>query len=78
VREKEILDQIIKCDLKGNIMWKWQYKWFLGFRDITNNTNERTAIISIEPYSAVGNNNPLIFQKYGAVGSIIFKLISQH
>ncbi|MDI3495086.1 MAG: hypothetical protein PWQ72_1213 [Pseudothermotoga sp.] len=73
VREKEILDQIIKCDSKGNIMWKWQYKWFLGFRDITNNTNERTAIISIEPYSAVGNNNPLIFQKYGAVGSIIFQ-----
>lgn len=73
VRENDVLEQLVKCDSEGNVLWEWQYKWFLGFRDITNNTNERTAIISIEPYSAVGNNNPLIFQKYGAVGSIVFQ-----
>jgi hypothetical protein len=36
-------------------------KWFLGFRDITNTTNERTMIASAIPVTAVGNNEPLIF-----------------
>jgi len=36
-------------------------KWFLGFRDITNNTNERTGIFSIIPCHGVGNNLPLLF-----------------
>lgn len=34
-------------------------KYLLGFRDITNATNERTAIASLIPHSAVGNNLPL-------------------
>lgn len=34
-------------------------KYLLGFRDITNATNERTAIASLIPHSAVGNNFPL-------------------
>lgn len=37
--------------------------WFLGFRDITNPTNERTLIMSFFPYSAVGNKLPLIFSE---------------
>lgn len=35
--------------------------WFLGFRNITNATNERSLIISFLPFSAVGNSMPLIF-----------------
>lgn len=35
-------------------------RWFLGFRDITNATNERTAIFTVIPHSAVGNNLPLL------------------
>jgi type I restriction-modification system DNA methylase subunit len=38
----------------------WKYKWFIGFRDITNTTNERTAIFCLFPQSAVGNNMPLM------------------
>ena len=34
--------------------------WFIGFRDITNTTNERTAIFGIVPRAAVGNKLPLI------------------
>lgn len=30
--------------------------WFCGFRDISSSTNERTAIISLFPFSAVGNS----------------------
>lgn len=34
-------------------------KWLIGFRDITNTTNERTAIFSVLPTAGVGNNAPL-------------------
>ncbi|HRQ40093.1 MAG TPA: N-6 DNA methylase [Chloroflexota bacterium] len=33
--------------------------WLIGFRDITNTTNERTAIFSLLPKTAVGNNAPM-------------------
>lgn len=35
--------------------------WVISFRDITNVTNERTSIFSVIPFSAVGNNLPLLF-----------------
>ena len=39
-------------------------EWLLAFRDITNPTNERTGIFTLIPYSAVGNNAPIIlFEK---------------
>ncbi|MGC8511061.1 MAG: Eco57I restriction-modification methylase domain-containing protein, partial [Acidimicrobiales bacterium] len=37
--------------------------WLLGFRDITNSTNERTMIACVLPVVAVGNNEPLIFSE---------------
>lgn len=38
-------------------------KWFLGFRDVTNNTNERTFIVSFIPRSAVGHKLPLLLSE---------------
>lgn len=35
----------------------------LGFRDITNATNERTTIASFMPFAAVGHTAPVIFAK---------------
>jgi len=35
-------------------------KWHIGFRDISNNTNERTMIVSIVPESAISNKLPII------------------
>ncbi|MGE0057710.1 MAG: N-6 DNA methylase [Dehalococcoidia bacterium] len=37
-----------------------QATWLLGFRDITNATNERTMIATALPLSAIGNNEPLL------------------
>jgi len=34
--------------------------WYIGFRDITNSTNERTLISSIIPFSGVGNTAPIL------------------
>jgi hypothetical protein len=41
-------------------------RWLLGFRDITNTTNERTAIFSVMPRVAVGHTCPLAFTKQPA------------
>ncbi len=35
-------------------------KWLLGFRDVTNATNERTAIFAAIPRTAVGHTMPLM------------------
>ena len=39
----------------------WGHPWLIGFRDITNTTNERTNITALLPRSAVGNQLPLLF-----------------
>lgn len=39
---------------------KWQRGWLLGFRDVTNATNERTAIFSLLPRVGVGHTMPLL------------------
>lgn len=36
-------------------------QWLIGWRDITNATNERTVIASVIPYVGVGNNMPIWF-----------------
>ncbi|HEX3251965.1 MAG TPA: N-6 DNA methylase [Pyrinomonadaceae bacterium] len=41
-------------------------KWFLGFRDITNATNERTAICSLLPRAAVGHTMPLMLFRHAS------------
>ena len=44
-----------------NLVERFSPKWFLGWRDITNSTNERTLIANVLPKVAVGNSCPLIF-----------------
>ncbi len=39
----------------------WEKGWLLGWRDITNATNERTVIASVMPVAGVGNQMPLMF-----------------
>jgi hypothetical protein len=39
----------------------WDRGWLLGFRDITNATNERTVISSVIPRTGVGHTLPLCF-----------------
>ena len=37
----------------------WSQDWLLGWRDITNPTNERTVIFAVLPPAAVGHTSPL-------------------
>jgi hypothetical protein len=43
---------------------EWQKGWLIGFRNVTNTTNERTAIFSLIPLSGVGNSIPLILPNF--------------
>ncbi len=40
--------------------------WLLGFRDITNSTNERTVVATLFPKSGVGNNLPIAYVRTGS------------
>jgi hypothetical protein len=49
-----------KAEVDNKLAGKWDKQWLLAFRDITNATNERTAIASLLPRIGVGNNAPVI------------------
>ncbi|MDB9440567.1 restriction endonuclease [Sphaerospermopsis kisseleviana CS-549] len=49
-----------KKEVENKLSGKWDKNWLLGFRDITNSTNERTAIFSLLPKVGIGNNAPVI------------------
>lgn len=64
--EAELLGQLLTVPLTDQLRRVWYVfharvpKWFLAFRDITNATNERTAIFTPIPWSGVGNKAPII------------------
>ncbi len=39
----------------------WNRRWLMGWRDITNATNERTVIAAAMPVAGIGNSLPLFF-----------------
>ncbi len=50
----------------------WPRGWLLGWRDITNATNERTVIASVLPRVGVGNNLPLMILDSAASPAAVF------
>lgn len=44
-----VKDRLVKKDKDGNVVWEWKHKWILGYRKISNATNERTFIASLFP-----------------------------
>jgi hypothetical protein len=50
---------------------KWHHDWLLGWRDITNTTNERTVTASVLPRVGVGNKIPLMLLDNSKVGKIL-------
>ncbi|WP_416673594.1 Eco57I restriction-modification methylase domain-containing protein [Egbenema bharatensis] len=45
---------------------EWQYKWLLGFKDITGTTSTFLGVFTIIPAVGVGHPFPLIFSSYPA------------
>lgn len=50
-------------------------RWLMGWRDITNATNERTVIASVVPRVGVGNNLPLMLFRPDAADSPLAALL---
>ncbi len=50
---------IAESEVEARLADRWAHSWFLGWRDITSATNERTVIASILPRVGVGNNLPI-------------------
>lgn len=55
VRAAEVEERLTKCDRNGQVIWRWERGWLMGWRDITNATNERTVIASVVPRVASGD-----------------------
>ena len=64
-------------------------RWLMGWRDITNATNERTVIASVVPRGGVGNNMPLMLfddratpnqhaALLGNLGSLTLDFVARH
>jgi len=55
-------DPLKHLQVAKDLQSRFSPKWLTGFRDITNATNERTAISSVFPASAVSNKLPLMLR----------------
>lgn len=78
VSQEEVDNRLVKIDSKGNITWEWAHKWLIGFRDITNATNERTFILAPIPDAVgVGNSATLLFVEGGTMpGALLLGMMS--
>ena len=47
------------AEVDARLAGRWDREWLLGWRDITNTTNERTVIAGLIPKCAVGHTCPL-------------------
>jgi hypothetical protein len=50
-------------EVEARLAGRWDRGWLLGWRDITNVTNERTVIAAVIPRVGVGNKVPLIIAR---------------
>ncbi len=48
-------------EVEARLAEKWNKNWLMGWRDVTNTTNERTVIAGVVPRVGVGHTFPLMF-----------------
>ena len=51
---------VAEAEVSG-VLANWKQAWLMGLRNVTRATDERTAIFSLLPLSAVGHSMPLLF-----------------
>ena len=52
---------VAESEVRRRVPAFWKHQWFVAFRNITNVTNERTAIFDIVPFTGIGHSAPLVF-----------------
>ncbi|MBW4637883.1 MAG: N-6 DNA methylase [Gloeocapsa sp. UFS-A4-WI-NPMV-4B04] len=75
-------------EIDNQLSNKWNKNWLLSFRDVTNAISERTAIFSLLPKVAIGNNAPVIFANINQPNliscllanfcSLVFDFVTRH
>ncbi|GLV49278.1 hypothetical protein TJA_23790 [Thermus sp. LT1-2-5] len=55
VSAKEVEERLEVRDRQGKVVWRWERSWLMGWRDITNATNERTMVASAYPRVGAGD-----------------------
>lgn len=78
VKKEDVDNHLVKTDNNGNIVWKWEHKWLIGFRDITSSITERTFLCSLIPDACgVGNTATLLYAERGCMpASILLAMMS--
>lgn len=61
VKTADVEDRLVRHDRDGNVIWSWDKKWLMGWRDITSAHVLRTVIASVIPKAAVGDTLLLMF-----------------
>jgi hypothetical protein len=54
VPKEEVEERLTKRDRDGNVIWRWERDWSMGWRDIARSTDERTFIASFYPCVGAG------------------------
>jgi hypothetical protein len=62
---------IARREIENRLRGKWDRRWLLGWRDITNAGNERTFVPCVLPTSAVGNSFLLAFPGDPTLGPLL-------
>jgi hypothetical protein len=66
VNEVEVDERLTKRDRDGNLIWRWERGWLMGWRDVTSAHVFRTAIASVVPRVGVGHTLPLFMTNHDA------------
>jgi hypothetical protein len=53
---------VAQGEVDARLKGRWDRGWLMGWRNITNTTNERTVIASIMPKAGVGHSMPMYIQ----------------
>jgi hypothetical protein len=61
---------VAEAEVQTRLEGRWERGWLLGWRDITNTTNERTVIASVLPRVGVGNSYPLFLVSAAAAPAL--------
>ena len=63
-------------ELTGALIDRKQPRWLMGWRDITNATNERTVVGCTLPWMGIGNNLPIWHPNYEIGAKLIAALVA--
>lgn len=76
---------VLRDEVEARLEDRWDRRWLLGWRDITNASNERTFVPSVFPVSAVGHVFPVVlladparaFRLHGIWSTSVFDFIAR-